>query len=95
METETIIRELTEQISWLTRKVTALESQVNSPNEGTTYLSEQVASRFGLKKQTLYRKMIRGHIPQGKIWRYSPDNRVVVDTQALQDWLYSAPQVRG
>lgn len=58
------------------------------------YLTEETAQlHAGLKKDTLYRKFKRGVIPQGEIWRYAPDGRVIFDTKKLREWLRSAAQV--
>lgn len=81
------------QIDSLSKQVARLETLVARRAAGTTYLSEDVAQQVGLKRVTLYRKFKRGQIPQGTIWRYAPDGRIIVDVPALEKWFKSAPQV--
>lgn len=94
------ITHLEQQVTLLAKQFEQLQEtayqtaqKATPPMAETVYLCEQVAQAVGLKKQTLYRKFKRGQIPQGEIWRYSPEGRIIVNLPKLQRWMVSAPQV--
>ncbi|WMC09576.1 hypothetical protein PU634_10650 [Oceanimonas pelagia] len=90
---ESRIQHLEKQLAFLSKEVVRLAELVDRPMANNVYLCEEVANRVGLKRQTLYRKFKRGQIPQGTIWRYTPEGRIMVNLPALEQWLSSAPQV--
>lgn len=76
------------------RRIQQLEHQVAELTEGEMYLSEEAAAKVGLKKNTLYRKFKRGVIPQGTIWWYNQEGRLMVNIAALRKWLSEARRIQ-
>ena len=83
-----------EDFTRLVNRVAKLEQELQKAQGGEVYLTEENALRYtGLCRDTLYKKFTRGHIPQGEIWRYSPDRRVVFNVERLRQWMRSQDQV--
>ncbi|MBH2977770.1 excisionase [Serratia marcescens] len=52
---------------------------------------KKAAELTGYSETALYDKMQKGVWPEGKLWRYAPDNRKLINMEEYDRWVESKP----